>query len=59
MIPTSFGLLPSVSLAGQETDLVFWGQFAHTTLHGGEVNVLRGLVGGHGEVLKYGGKEDE
>lgn len=50
-IPVSLDSLPSVSSARQETDLVYWGQFAHTTLHGGEVDVLRGHVGSQSEVL--------
>lgn len=55
----SFHLLPSTPSAGQELDLVYWGQLAHSTLPGCEVNVLRGHGTGHGEILEDGGEEEE
>lgn len=59
MIPESLDLLPLTPLAGQEADLVHWGQFTHSILLGCEINVLRGHGAGHGEVLEDGGEEQE
>lgn len=55
----SLGLLPLPPSAGQEAELVDWGQFAHPTLPRCEVNVLRSHRGGHREVLEDGGEEKE
>ena len=51
--------LPSASLTEQELDLVDWGHFAHSTLLGSLVDVLRGHGTGHGEVLEGDGEEEE
>lgn len=59
MILKSFEPLPSAASTSQKSDLVHWGHSAHTTLLGGEVNVLRGDGAGHREVLEDGGEEEK